>query len=94
MHLTLDGILAPSETRHGVLMDVHGIGTLLLGPSGIGKSECVLDLVERDLVYQVESPTMWDIDFKTAVAQAEVEDRPRQGFFYDLRFAVDGGGDR
>lgn len=46
-HLALDGILAPSETRHGVLMDVHGIGILLLGPSGIGKSECALFLVER-----------------------------------------------
>jgi len=47
IHVVLDGILAPSETRHGVLMDVHGIGTLLLGPSGIGKSECALFLVER-----------------------------------------------
>jgi HPr kinase/phosphorylase len=47
VHLVLDGILAPSVTRHGVLMDVHGIGTLLLGPSGIGKSECALFLVER-----------------------------------------------
>jgi HPr kinase/phosphorylase len=47
LHLCLDGILAPSETRHGVLMDVHGVGILLLGPSGIGKSECALFLVER-----------------------------------------------
>ena len=52
-----------------------------------------LDLVERGEVYNVESPTMWDIDFKTAVAQAEVEDRPRQGLFYDLRFGVEGGGE-
>ena len=47
IHAVLDSLLAPSETRHGVLMDVHGIGTLLLGPSGIGKSECALFLVER-----------------------------------------------
>lgn len=47
IHLVLDALLAPSETRHGVLLDVHGIGTLLLGPSGIGKSECALFLVER-----------------------------------------------
>jgi valyl-tRNA synthetase len=52
-----------------------------------------LDLVKRGEVYNVESPTMWDIDFKTAVAQAEVEDRPRQGLFYDLRFGVEGGGE-
>jgi len=47
VHALLDRLLAPSETRHGVLIDVHGIGTLLLGPSGIGKSECALFLVER-----------------------------------------------
>jgi len=47
VHVVLDGMLAPSVTRHGVLMDVHGIGILLLGPSGIGKSECALFLVER-----------------------------------------------
>ncbi len=52
-----------------------------------------LDLVEKGQVYNVESPNMWDIDFKTAVAQAEVEDRPRQGLFYDLRFGVEGGGE-
>jgi HPr kinase/phosphorylase len=34
-------------TLHGSLLDVHGVGTLLLGPSGIGKSECALELVTR-----------------------------------------------
>ena len=47
LHSTLDRLLAPSETRHGVLIDVHGIGTLLVGPSGIGKSECALFLLDR-----------------------------------------------
>jgi valyl-tRNA synthetase len=51
-----------------------------------------LDLVEKDQVYQVESPTMWDVDFQTAVAQAEVEDRPQSGVFYDIRFALEDGG--
>jgi len=32
---------------HGSLLDVHGVGTLLLGPSGIGKSECALELLSR-----------------------------------------------
>lgn len=32
---------------HGALLDVHGVGILLLGPSGIGKSECALELVGR-----------------------------------------------
>ncbi len=38
---------AKTATLHGVLMDVFGIGILILGKSGIGKSECALDLVLR-----------------------------------------------
>ena len=51
-----------------------------------------LDLFRKGHVYQVEAPTMWDVDFRTAVAQAEVEDRPVQGAFHQLRFGVEGGG--
>jgi HPr kinase/phosphorylase len=43
----LDEVHAPSTTVHGSLADVFGVGLLFLGRSGIGKSECVLDLVER-----------------------------------------------
>lgn len=39
--------LAPSVSVHGVLVDVYGVGVLILGDSGIGKSECALDLVVR-----------------------------------------------
>lgn len=39
--------LAPCITVHGVLMDVYGIGILLTGESGIGKSETALELVKR-----------------------------------------------
>ena len=38
---------APRTTTHGSLADVYGVGLLFVGRSGIGKSECVLDLVER-----------------------------------------------
>jgi HPr kinase/phosphorylase len=38
---------APTTTLHGSLADVYGVGLLFVGKSGIGKSECVLDLVER-----------------------------------------------
>lgn len=38
---------APRTTMHGSLADVYGVGLLFIGQSGIGKSECVLDLVER-----------------------------------------------
>jgi HPr kinase/phosphorylase len=43
----LEAEFAPSATIHGSLADVYGVGLLVTGPSGIGKSECVLDLVER-----------------------------------------------
>lgn len=43
----LDDVFAPATTLHGSLADVYGVGLLFLGRSGIGKSECVLDLVER-----------------------------------------------
>ena len=39
--------LAPMITRHGVLMDVYGEGVLILGDSGIGKSETAIELVKR-----------------------------------------------
>jgi HPr kinase/phosphorylase len=41
----LEGWFAPRITIHGVLLDVFGLGVLLLGPSGIGKSECALELI-------------------------------------------------
>ncbi len=43
----LDGYLAPRGVVHGVLMDIIGLGVLIVGESGIGKSECALDLVVR-----------------------------------------------
>ncbi|MGI9534891.1 MAG: HPr(Ser) kinase/phosphatase [Thermodesulfobacteriota bacterium] len=39
--------LAPMETFHGVLMDINRLGVLILGKSGIGKSECALDLINK-----------------------------------------------
>ncbi|MNH91822.1 HPr kinase/phosphorylase [compost metagenome] len=43
----LENKLAPSTTIHGVLVDVYGIGILITGSSGIGKSETALELVKR-----------------------------------------------
>ncbi|MBN1533276.1 MAG: HPr kinase/phosphorylase [Spirochaetes bacterium] len=45
--LLLDQIFSPSVTVHGTLIDVYGVGVLILGKSGVGKSECALELVER-----------------------------------------------
>jgi HPr kinase/phosphorylase len=56
--MLLEEIFAPKVAEHGTLMDVKGIGTLIRGKSGVGKSECALALIERghslvadDLVY-------------------------------------------
>ncbi len=47
IHGFLDEQFAPRTSAHGVFVDVYGIGILLLGHSGIGKSECALELVQR-----------------------------------------------
>ncbi len=47
IHPFLDDHFAAQTHVHGSLADVHGVGLLFIGKSGIGKSECVLDLVER-----------------------------------------------
>jgi valyl-tRNA synthetase len=48
----------------------------------------------RGEAYQAEAPTLWDVDFRTAVAQAELEDRDLPGAYHAIRFGrADGGGD-
>ncbi len=51
-----------------------------------------LRLVRRGLAYQLEAPTLWDVDFRTAVAQAELEDREQPGAYHRIRFAKPDGG--
>ncbi len=43
----LNRVLAPHAFRHGVLLDVYGIGVMLSGKSGVGKSEAALELIKR-----------------------------------------------
>jgi len=49
-----------------------------------------LDLHRKGLVYTSDAPTMWDVDFQCAVAQAEVEDRDISGSYHNLEFAIEG----
>ncbi|HEX6331283.1 MAG TPA: valine--tRNA ligase [Actinomycetota bacterium] len=52
-----------------------------------------LRLLDRGLAYQEEAPTMWDVDFQTAVAQAEIEDKEVDGAYHRIRFDLaDGSG--
>ena len=46
-----------------------------------------LRLLKRGEAYQLEAPTLWDVDFRTAVAQAELEDREQPGAYHRLRFS-------
>ena len=43
----LEDAFAPRTSTHGVLVEVFGVGILIVGKSGVGKSECALELVER-----------------------------------------------
>lgn len=45
--LALEAMFAPRGTELGSMVDVHGVGVVIRGESGIGKSECVLALIER-----------------------------------------------
>ncbi|HOX02506.1 MAG TPA: HPr(Ser) kinase/phosphatase [Candidatus Paceibacterota bacterium] len=45
--LALETMFAPHGTEMGSMVDIHGVGVIIRGESGIGKSECVLELIER-----------------------------------------------
>ncbi len=47
LYAYLHAKLAPRQSVHGVLVDIHGMGTLIIGASGIGKSEVALELIKR-----------------------------------------------
>ncbi len=52
-----------------------------------------LDNLADGQAYQVEAPSLWDVTFQTAVAQAELEDRELPGAYHKLRFSQPGGGE-
>ncbi len=62
LHGMLDERLAPRQRLHGVLIDVFGVGLLLMGPSGVGKSECALDLVMRG--HRLVADDVVDCDYR------------------------------
>ena len=49
-----------------------------------------LKLHEKGKVFQKDAPTVWDVDFQTAIAQAEIEDRERNSIGVDINFAIEG----
>ena len=52
-----------------------------------------IKLYEKGLLENRRDPVFWDTQFQTAVSQADMEDRQREGFYCDIRFKVRGGGE-
>ena len=48
LYAYLRSALAPRESIHGTLLDIYGMGTLIIGKSGVGKSETALELIKRN----------------------------------------------
>ena len=88
-----EGVRGALEARSGLSVDwrhdVHA-------PSAASRSACrsarSSGCWSEGIAYQLEAPTLWDIDFRTAVAQAELEDREVPGAYHRVRFAKADGG--
>ncbi|MGH9273244.1 MAG: class I tRNA ligase family protein, partial [Acidimicrobiales bacterium] len=64
-----------------------------IGPKATRTSQRgFLRLVQRELAYRSESPTLWDVDMRTSVAQAELDDREMPGAYHKLVFTGPDGG--
>ncbi|HZD18422.1 MAG TPA: valine--tRNA ligase [Actinomycetota bacterium] len=79
--------------RLGLSVDWSVTYTTIDDRSRRASQRAFLRLLQRGLAYRVEAPTMWDVDFQTAVAQAEIEDRETRGAYHLVRFDLaDGSG--
>jgi valyl-tRNA synthetase len=78
--------------RAGLSVDWHEMYATIDETSRRVAQLSFLDLYAKGHVYSREAPTMWDVDFRTAVAQAEVEDRTVAGSYHRISFAVQDDG--
>ncbi|MFI6516002.1 valine--tRNA ligase [Spirillospora sp. NPDC050679] len=77
--------------RIGLSVDWSHLYTTIGDTARAASQRAFLRNLARGEAYMAEAPTLWDVTFRTAVAQAELEDREQPGAFYRLRFD---GGDR
>jgi len=75
----------------GLSVDWAGTYATIDGRAQRVSQTAFLRLLGRGLAYQLEAPMLWDVDFRTAVAQAELEDREQPGAYHRVRFARAGG---
>ena len=77
----------------GLSVDFSNIYTTIGNDSRAVSQRTFLHNLERGEAYQAEAPTLWDVTFRTAVAQAELEDRERPSAYHRIRFhAASGAG--
>ncbi|HEX7246659.1 MAG TPA: valine--tRNA ligase, partial [Actinomycetota bacterium] len=76
--------------RLGLSVDWQQTYTTIGEVSRRASQRAFLRLVHRGLAYTAEAPTMWDVDFRTAVAQAEIEDREVAGTYQRIAFDIEG----
>ena len=76
--------------RLGLSVDWSLMYTTIGDVSRTASQRAFLRNLARGEAYQADAPTMWDVTFQTAVAQAEMEDRDRPGAYYRLAFDLDG----
>ena len=68
---TLNVHLGPRITRHGTMMEVYGEGIMIMGESGVGKSECAIELVKRGhRLIADDAVELKKISYRTLFAQA------------------------
>jgi len=75
--------------RLGLSVDWRQTYTTIGEGSRRASQRAFLRLVRRGLAYTAEAPTMWDVDFRTAVAQAEIEDREVSGMYHRVAFDLE-----
>ena len=74
--------------RLALSVDWHQTYETISSHSQMISQRSFLDLYQKGFVENRYTPIFWDTQFKTAVAQADIEDRPVSGFFYDIPFQV------
>jgi len=78
--------------RLGMSYDWSMLYTTIDDHSRRASQRAFLANLERGEAYTQDSPTLWDVDYKTAVAQAEMEDRDTAGAYHKIAFHPVGGG--
>ncbi len=77
--------------RLGLSVDWSLLYATIDARSRRASQRAVLRNLARGEAYSQEAPTLWDVDFQTAVAQAEMEDRQRPGAYHQVAFAREDG---